>query len=224
MREDPITVPEFILKTLDEVYAEMGIERPKEKEETPEEKATRLFNLAVEPYQQGSYADAENLAKQALENNPEMAEPMKLLVFSNLKTEDWPEVLMYAEMYLKKDPNDTNIMKAAAQAAELIGDKKKTKQWKGQLKDMGEISIESLWNDVVNHLNANDDAAAMAQIKEVLKMDDKYPLAYFEMGKIKIREYEFEDAILNLKLYLKYAKPDGKHRKEATDLIVTLSE
>jgi tetratricopeptide (TPR) repeat protein len=224
MRQDPIEVPEFVMMTLDEAYAAQGLERPKEEKLTPEQEAVEIYNLAVDPYQQGNYEMAEKYAKEALSKDPKQSAAMKLLVFSNIKTEDWGEVLTYSEQFLAINPDDTNMIKAAAQAAELTGKTDKISQYKGQLKEKGEISIDDLWNDVVDALNANDDPKATKLIQEVLKMDPEYPHAFFQMGKIKIREFEFEDAIHNLKLFLKYAPKDDQFRAEATELIVTLSE
>ena len=55
-------------------------------------------------------------------------------------------------------------------------------------------------------------------------MDGNYAEAYNQLGRIFIREYEFEEAIKNLKIFLKKAPKDHAARQEVTDLIVTLSE
>lgn len=215
---------DFVMQTLDEAYAALGMERPKEEEVTPEQEAIEIYNLAVEPYQQGKFSEAEDIAKRALAKDPKQSKAMKLIVFSNLKTEDWEDVYKYGEMYLKEEPEDLNIKKAVLNASQFLGMKDKVASIKNELKAAGEISKDSLWNDAITHLNNNDDDNAMKVIKEILEMDPKDARAYFEIGKMKVREGEFDDAVKNLKIYLKHAPSNHPYIAEAKELIVTLSE
>lgn len=224
-REVDLSDPtEFVMETLDEAYARLGMERPKEEQPTPEEEAVELFNLAVEPYQQGSYQQAEDFAVKALEKDPNQMAALKLLIHSNLKLKDWDDVLKYSEMYLKQKPDDTNIMQAAREAAERTNQKDKVASFKAQLKDKGVINKDSLWGDAVAALNNNDDASAVKIIEEILKMDPNDARAYFELGKVKVREYEFEEAVKYLKKYMGMAKKSDKYYNEAKELVLTLSE
>lgn len=227
VRKNPVAMTgptDFVMMTLDEAYALMGKVRPKDKMPTPEEEAVEIYNLAVEPYQKGSYEQAEKLAKQALLKDPKQLASLKLLIFANMKTDDWKEVLTYSEQYLKLKPDDVNIMKAANQAAQLTNNTDKADALKAQLKEKGEINKDDLWVDAVNALNGNDDATAHKIIKEILAMDPKDSRAYFELGKIKVREFEFPEAIRYLKTYLKHAPEKDPFRSEAKDLIITLTE
>lgn len=215
---------EFVMKTIDEAYAEMGIERPEEEKITPEQEAVELFNLAVEPYQQGNFGQAAELAKKALEKDPNQEAAIKLLVHASVKLKEWPDVLTYSEKYLKFKPDDTNVMQAAAQAAQLTNNTEKLSQYKNQLKDKGVINKDSLWEEAVGALNANDDVAALKSIKEIMELDPKDSRAYFELGKIKVREYEFETAIKYLKQYMGMVDKSDKYYAEAKELILTLAE
>ena len=224
VRDKPVEVPEFVLKTLDEAYAELGLERPKEEEITPEQEAVELYNFAVEAVQQGKMEDAERSARQALEKNPQQMESVKLLIIANHKLEDWPDVDLYTGKWLEAHPDDDNIIQIAAVAAEALGNVDKLKTLQATLKAKGLLGVDTLWNQAVDALNVMNDAAALPLLQDVIKQDPDYADAYFELGKLRVREYEFEDAILNLKLFLKFAKKDDKRRDEAYNLIETLSE
>jgi tetratricopeptide (TPR) repeat protein len=222
----PATLDEgdFVMKTLDEAYAEMGIERPKDEEPTPEEESNEFFNLAVDAYQQGNNEETERLALAALEKNPEQKEAYKLLAYANNKLKDWEDLLVYSEKYLSYHPDDQNFIQLAALAAEATNKKDKIAQYKTVLQEKGLISPDDLWNKAVDAINALDDDTAQPILQEILKMDDTYAPAYFELGKMSVRQGDFEDAVLKLKLFLKHADAGDSRRKEATDLIVTLSE
>ncbi|CAM2006844.1 carboxypeptidase-like regulatory domain-containing protein [Acanthopleuribacter pedis] len=216
---------ELRMMTIEQAMKEAGIEKP---EMTPRDKAILKFNDSVDPYQAKDYALAEQLAKEAVAIDPTLDKAVQVVVYSNYFQQDWDEAAEYAQKYLELVPDNENMMKLAV---EVGGKSSKggafAKKVAAKLREMTPVTPDSLYREVIDALNANDDATAKAKSEEILKMDEKYALAYFELGKIYVREYEFESAILNLKKYLKYApegSPAAKHRAEATELIVTLSE
>lgn len=215
----------FIMKTLEEAYAELGQEVPKgEEKATPEEEAIDIYNLAVEPYQQGNFAQAEELAKKALELNPAQLESLKLLVFSNLKLQDWKDTLTYAEKVLVTLPDDINMLTIAAQAAENTKNKEKAKAYNAKLKAKGAAPISDPWDDAYAAMNAKDDGKLAKVLHAILVDNPKDAKAYLEMAKIKVREGEFDDAKVNAQNCMKYAAKNSEEYAEAKELILTLSE
>lgn len=207
--------------TIEEAMKEAGIEK---KELSARDKAVIQYNDAVDPYQAKDYAAAETFAKEAANLDPTFDKAVKLVVYTNYFQEDWDEAAEYAQKYLELVPDDENMMKLAVEVGgKTTKTSEFTKQVKAKLREMTPVTPDSLYKEVIDALNANDDTTAKAKSEAILKMDEKYALAYYELGKIYIREYEFETAILNLKKYLKYA-PNGKYKKEVTELIVTLAE
>lgn len=220
-----LTAPtHFILKTIEEAYAEMGQTPPGEEKATPEEEAVEIYNLAVEPYQQGNYAQAEDLAKKALDINPAQLESQKLLVFCNLKLQDWKETLMYAEKVLVSLPDDINMLTIAAQASENTQNKEKVKSYNAKLKARGAAPTVDPWDEAYAALNAKDDNKLAKVLQSIIADNPKDAKAYLEMAKIKVREGEFNDAKVQAQNCMKYAAKNSEEYAEAKDLILMLAE
>jgi len=214
----------YRMQTMEEYYAEAGKEAPEKKEKTPEDMAIEMYNKAVEPYQNGDYALAENLAKQANGLDPNQEAAIKMLIFSNYRQNDWEEVLAFSEQFLAKNPEDENILNYALEAARRTKNKKKEASFTKALKKMTPETAETVFQDAITALNANDDDTARKHLMRVLELDPDYAEVYYELGKIDIRGGDLDAAVLNLKLFLKHAPKDHQLREEVTDLVVALSE
>ncbi len=221
--EGPVEINDLKIQTLEEAYKELGIEPPKIKL-TPEDMAIDLYNSAVEPYQAKNFEEAERLAKEAVDMDPKQAAALKMLVYTNIELNDWGEVMGFANKYLELKPDDAGITQIALEAAKQTGQEEAAEKLTGKLRDMGVISADSLFNNGIDAINADDDETAKGILAEVVKLDPEFARAYYELGMIFIREGDFEAAVKNLKLFLKHAPADSQLREEATDLIVTLSE
>lgn len=221
MEAEDITIDTLTMQTLDEAYAELGIKNPKK---TPEDQAIELYNQAVTPFQNKDWEVAERLAREALELNTDLDQAVKMLAYTNYNSQDWKEAVFYANQLLEKTPEDKDIMMLAMDAAVRAKDNQTIAKLNKKMEDMGMVDAESVYNQAVEALNANDDERGKALLEKVLDMNDKFADAYYHMGMILIREAEFESAVSNLKLFLKHAPENDKKRQEATDLIITLSE
>ncbi len=92
------------------------------------------------------------------------------------------------------------------------------------LRATGGISVTDIFNEAVAAINDGDDPKAFKLLLEAETVDPNFARIYFELGKIKTREFEFEEAVKFLKKYLEVAEKDDQYRKEAEDLIVMLLE
>lgn len=214
-----IPAKDLAMQTLEEAYAELGEAAPK-KEMKPEAQAIELYNLAVGPYKEGKLDQAAGYALSALEKDPNQANATKMLVYIYSKKGDWANADKYVKSFLSQNPGDPGMTKYAEKIAHGL----KNPGAVVTSSSGGGTSASGLFNKAVKALNANDDAKATTYLNQVLEKDNTYALAYYELGKVFIREFDFDKAIYNLKLYLKHAPKDHKYRNEATDLIVSLSE
>jgi len=222
--DDEKVRPPLKMQTLEEAYAELGIENPKNREKTPKEKAIDLYNLAVDPYRNENWDQAEKYAEEAIELDPEMDNTLRMLVWINQKQEDWEKVLTYGSRYLEKSTENENIYKVTLIAAERLGNTAKIEELKSMGMSQGLINPSDLFNQAVDALNNMNDEKATGLLNQVLEMDETFARAYYELGKIKVREFEFEEAVKYLRTFLKHAPKDDPLRKEAEDLIITLLE
>lgn len=224
--KQPMGKHEFIITmlTMEEAYAkavEEGLIEPEV--EDPKEDAKDLYNQAVPLFKEEKYAEAEALLTQSLEKDPELGHSLKLAAYCAVKTENWENGLLYAERFLAIEPDDVNMAKLALESARMLKDATMVDKFTEIVKEKEGVTPESLYNEAVVALNADDDAAATEKLNELLELEPTYAIAYFYLGQIKVREFEFEEAIALLK---KFIKTDPNHEKvdEAKDLIVTLSE
>lgn len=215
-------IDDFTMQTLEDAYAELGVD-PEKMKKKPEDQAIEFYNNAVSPYQQEQWAMAEEMAKKAVDLDPTLKNAVKMLVWTNQKQEDWAEVLDFGYKYLQMEPSDKNIYKVTIFAAETLKDTVKIDELKEIGKASGAIDVSTIFNSAVNKINAGDDAAALTLLKEVIDTNADFARAYFEMGKIMTREFEFESAIAHFNKYLEL-DPKGQYAAEAKDLIKTLSE
>ncbi|MDJ0838588.1 MAG: carboxypeptidase regulatory-like domain-containing protein [Acidobacteriota bacterium] len=223
MAEKDEKIDDFKMQTLNEAYAEMGID-PSTTKKKPKDLAIDFYNEAVPFYQQKKWSAAEEMAKKSIEQDPTLENSLKLLVWANKEQNDWKEVLQYGQSYLKLKPEDKNVMNVTIYAAETVKDKTALKELKELARASGSLDPSGIFNQAVEKINAGDDAAAGPLLLEVIEIDSTFARAYFELGKMKTREFEFEEAIKYLKLYLKNAPKGDRYRKEAEDLILTLAE
>ncbi|CAM2066264.1 Carboxypeptidase regulatory-like domain-containing protein [Sulfidibacter corallicola] len=216
---------EFRMLTIEEAMREMGLDpnAVKQPELSTRDKAIMQYNEAVDPYQNKDYAAAEEFAKKASEIDPTFDKAIKLVVYTNYYQQDWPEVMSYVDKYLEIDPEDADMAKIAMEAAQKSKNNDSLKKYKNKLNELVPVTPQSLYAEMVNSINANDDDTAKAKALEILKMDNTFANAYFELGRIYVREGDFDEAIRNLKLYIKH-DPNGQFRQDAIDLIETLAE
>ncbi|MCB1043384.1 MAG: tetratricopeptide repeat protein [Acidobacteria bacterium] len=212
------------MMTMEEAYAdalEKGlIEAPKE---DPKADAIDFYNEAVPLYKNEDYDGAMELLSQAIEKDPELAHALKLAAYCAVKKESWKDGLNYAERFLALEPEDLNMSKLALEAARMLNDTDTESKYRDQVKEIEGVTPETLYNEAVVAMNADNDDLAAAKLNELLKLDATYAIAHYYLGHINVRAGEFEEAVKHLKQFIKI---DPKHElaEEAKDLIVTLSE
>ena len=216
--------PKIEMLTIPEAYIKAGLEPPKKRVITPEEQAVDMYNSAVDPYQEGNFARAEELALAAHKLDPKQVGALKMLVFSNHKLDDWEGVFEYATKMLKITPKDENMINYVMEAARLTDRTEVFEEKKEAVRQIKGITPESLYSEAVDAINQQNDPLAVQRLGECLKMNDQHYMAYYQLGMITIREGDYDAAVKKLKYYLKYAPKDHKDRKEITDLVISLSE
>jgi tetratricopeptide (TPR) repeat protein len=222
--KQPLGEKKFDLQmlTIDEAIAEAKAkgELP---EADPKDLAKEDYNLAVPLFKAEKWAEALELVKTSLEKDPELDHSMKLGAHCGFKLQQWDLALGYAESYLKLHPEDLNIVKLAAAAAENAGNKAALAHHAETIKKVEGVTPEGLYNEAVTLLNAGKDEQAKPILLELLKLKEDHADAYRRLGEIAVRTGDFDTAIPNLKKFLKLA-PNHKDRKEVEDLLLTLVE
>ena len=219
-------VRKFTMQTMEEYFAESGVD-PASTEKTPEEKAIEFYNMAVDPYKNKDYEQAGMLIGKALENNPEMESALKMMVYINYNQNKYEEAITAADKLLAVLPDDVNVLQFAKESARLLKNDDLVTKYKAKLTELGveeKETADSIYNKAVEAINAENDEEARELLNKVIEMDPKHFMAYREMANTYIREYEFEDAVKYLKLFLQNAPKNHPDRKDVVDLIATLTE
>ncbi|PIE89556.1 MAG: hypothetical protein CR997_10705 [Acidobacteria bacterium] len=210
-------IVEISMETIEEatkrLYEEQGIDPEQVEYDIA---AREHYNAAVTSYKAKDYPTALTEMEQSYEKyNLIVEEEAKaelisiprfyaIVAYFNQKLELSKEL---CELYLAMKPDDKNILKLQETVA----------------REIAGTSAQNLYNNAIDLINNNDDAGATKLLKQIIENDPEFGLAYFQMGKIKTREFEFEEAVKYYKQFLK-VDPNHKLAAEAKELIVTLSE
>jgi len=211
VNEEPIVITLF---TLEEAYEQQGGDL---EALAHDQQAREFYNLAVGFFKAQKFTEAVDPITKAYENYSlidkenelvaELAVIPRLYSIIAYNTEDYENSKTLAEEYLSYKPEDKNIQELLA----------------ATVKKLSGPSPQELYNQAIELINNNDDSGAAVLLEKAIKSDPEYGLSYFQLGKIKTREFEFEDAVKNFKIFVKL-EPNHELSKEAKELIVTLSE
>jgi len=171
--------------------------------------ASGIYAVARALFNQEQFEAAADMAQRSLALE-ELMPTVKLAAFCSYKANDWEATKSYAETYLKNTPDDTSMMSLVKEAEK-------------QLTGMDPVKM---YNKAIAAINADDDDTAQGLLLKVIEHDDKFALAYFDLGQINIRAGDFEQGIDYLKTFVKLASK-RKHKTEiqdAKDLIAALDE
>jgi len=178
--------------------------------------AREHYNNAVILYKEKKFPEAYTEMEQAWENYAQVVDEEaktdliaipRFYGITAYFSQNLEVAKKYVDIYLALKPDDKSIQDLKATVdRELQGP-----------------SAQERYNQAVELINKNDDAGAFKILSSIIKQDPEYGLAYFQLGKIKTREFEFEDAVKYYKGFLK-REPNHKLAAEAKELIVTLSE
>ena len=178
-------------------------------------------DVAVTAYNEGAALandnkDAEALAKfdEAVTANPSFTTAWIATSKIAMRAKQYQKSADAATKALALGADETDMADILAADYTALGDKAKAAEWKKK----APVDPHALYNEAAKFLNANNDASAEPLLKQAIAADDKFALAYFQLGMVYARTGKNADAKTNLQKYLEL-DPKGPEAGTAAEML-----
>ena len=126
----------------------------------------------------------------------------------------YQKAITSANKALELAPDETDMYGVLYTAYTATGDKAKAAEAKKKLP----ANAGQLFNDAAKAINSGKDADAEPLLKQAIAADDKFSIAYYELGMLYVRAGKNADAKANLQKYLEL-DPNGKDAATAKEML-----
>lgn len=176
--------------------------------------AVAAFNAGADLANQGK--DAEALAKfeEAVAAKPDLAAGWMALAKINLRTKHYPKAIEAANKALSFDADEVDMYGVLYESYKATGDNAKAAEARKKMP----ANASALFNDAAKAINSGKDSDAEPLLKQAIAADEKFPLAYYELGMLYVRTGKNADAKANLLKYLEL-DPNGKDASTAKEML-----
>ncbi|HET7711105.1 MAG TPA: tetratricopeptide repeat protein [Thermoanaerobaculia bacterium] len=179
-----------------------------------EDPAVVAYNEGATLANEGKYAEAAEKFEAALAAKPDMAAATRALAKVSLASKNYAKAIERANKALMADNEDTDMYVVLFESYTATGDKTKAAEVKAKIP----MNPGELFNDAAKLINAGKDSEAEKLLKQAISADDKFGIAYYELGMIYVRGGKNADARTNLQKYLEL-EPNGKDAATAKEML-----
>jgi len=176
--------------------------------------AVQAFNDGAALYNDQKYADAAAKFQEAVDAKPDLIAGWEALARASLQTKNYPKAIEAANKAVAVDPDEMDMYPILYTAYTATGDTAKAAEAKKKMP----ANAGALFNDAAKLINAGKDADAEPLLKQAIAADDKFAVAYYELGMIQVRAGRNADAKTNLQKYLDL-DPSGKDAATAKEML-----
>lgn len=176
--------------------------------------AVAAYNEGASLANEGKNAEAIAKFEEAIAAKPDLAAGYRALAKLYLRTKDYAKAIERANKSLSFDSDDPDMYAALYEAYTATGDKAKAAEAKGKMP----ANAAMLFNDAAKLINSGKDAQAEPLLKQAIAADEKFALAYYELGMIYVRSGKNAEARANLEKYLEL-DPKGKDAGLAKEML-----
>jgi Tfp pilus assembly protein PilF len=183
-------------------------------ETTKADPAVAAFNEGAGLANDGK--DAEALAKfdEAVAANEKLTRGWEARAKMAIRTKNWAKAIESANKALELGGDEEDMNAILYDAYSSSGDKAKAAEMKKKLP----ANASGLYNDAVKFLNAGKDKDAEPLLKQAIAADEKFAMAYFQLGMIYARTSQNADARTNLQKYIEL-DPKGPEAATAKEML-----
>jgi len=188
---------------------------------TGEVKTEAKADPAVTAYNEGAGLandgkDAEALAKfdEAVTANPKLTRGWEARAKLAERTKNYAKAIESANKALELGGDEADMNSILFDAYTATGDKAKAAEAKKKMP----ANAAGLYNDAAKLLNSGKDGDAEPLLKQAIAADDKFAMAYFQLGMLYLRGGKNAEAKANLAKYLEL-DPKGAESATATEAL-----
>lgn len=176
--------------------------------------AVAAFNEGAGLANDGKVAEALAKFDEAVAANPKLTRGWEARAKMAVRTKDWAKSIESANKALELGGDEEDMNSILFDAYTASGDKVKAAEAKKKMP----ANAGGLYNDAVKFLNSGKDGDAEPLLKQAIAADDKFAMAYFQLGMIYARTSKNADARTNLQKYLEL-DPKGAEAGTAKEML-----
>jgi len=176
--------------------------------------AVAAFNEGATLANDGKHAEAVAKFEEAVAANPALTQGWQALARMSVRTKSWDRAIAAAQKALEADSEDSDMFAVLFESYTAKGDKAKAAEFKTKLP----ANAGMLFNDAARAINAGKDSEAEPLLKQAITADDKFAVAYYELGMLYVRAGKNADARDALTKYLEI-EPNGKDAPTAKEML-----
>jgi tetratricopeptide (TPR) repeat protein len=172
------------------------------------------YNAAAALANEGKIAEAIAKMEEAIAAKPDLTAAHMALAKLYARVNAWDKAVVAANKGLEVDNEDMAMWQVLHAAYTAKGDKVKAAEAAKKLP----ANANGLFNDAARAINAGKDAEAEPLLKQAIVADDKFAIAYYELGMLYVRAGNNAGAKENLTKYLEL-EPNGKDAPTAKEML-----
>src|SRR5438105_2240314 len=176
--------------------------------------AVDAYNTGAGLYNEGKKAEAAAKFEEAVGAKPDLIAGWEALARVDLDLKNYNKAIDAANQALALAPDEMDMYAVLYNAYTATGDKAKAAEAKKKLP----ADANSLFNDAAKLINSGKDAQAEPLLKQAIAANDKFSVAYYELGMLYVRSGKNADAKANLQKYLEL-DPNGKDAATAKEML-----
>jgi tetratricopeptide (TPR) repeat protein len=160
--------------------------------------------------------DAEALAKfdEAVVANEKLTRGWEARAKMSVRTKNWAKAIESANKAIALGGDEEDMNAILYDAYQATGDKAKAAEMKKKMP----ANAGGLYNEAVKFLNSGKDKEAEPLLKQAIAADEKFAMAYFQLGMVYARTSKNADARANLQKYLEL-DPKGAEAATAKEML-----
>ncbi len=176
--------------------------------------AVAAYNEGAALFNASKFPEAVAKFTEAVTAKPDLIAGWQALARAAIATKEYPKAIEAANKAIEGDPDETDMYSVLYTAYMATGDKQKAAEVKKKLP----ANAGSLFNDAAKLINSGKDADAEVLLKQAIVADDKFAVAYYELGMLDVRLGKNADAKVNLQKYIDL-DPNGKDASTAREML-----
>lgn len=183
-------------------------------EEAQADPAVLLYNEGAALSNSGDFAGAVAKFEAAVAAKPDLTAGWMALAKASVRAKQHQKAIDAAKKALEIDEEDTDMWTVLYSSYTALGDKANAAIAEKKLP----ANASALFNQAARQINEGKDSEAETSLKQAVAIDDKFAVAWYELGMVYVRAGKSAEAREALGKYLEL-QPNGKDAPTAKEML-----
>jgi len=209
--------PEKNVQDIDLSPAQAAVESGTKEMQQTADPAVVAYNEGANLANQGKIDEAIAKIEEAVSKKPDLTTGYETLARLYLRTKAYDKAIDAANKVLAVDTDNTDMSVVLYESYTGKGDKAKAAEYKSKVP----ANAAATYNEAVPLLNAGKYKEAEKLLKQVIEIDPKFAVAYYQLGIVAMQNGDMAGAKTNFQKYLEL-DPNGKDADVAKEALKSL--